>query len=420
MPQSTRMRLAAVAAVAAVAAAGAVAATLAGGGGRASRPPFLPPAVVGPPTPVLLTPQTLTPRALTATSTVTRHFEYVVLEREIDVFDIDRGLRRVQRLLVPEAHAVRGVAAAPATHTLYITVGGDGGSYGDGSLVALDLLTNRVLWERSFPSGVDGLSITPDARTLYVPTGERSSGDIVWVVDAATGRVDAEIHSGQSPHNTVVGPGGGRVYIGPRNAPYLYIADTRANAIVRRAGPLRAGVRPFTIDGRGRVAFTTATGFLGLQVTGLGTGKVLYTLGLPGFTYDPATFAPTTPSHGISLAPDNRTLWVLDVPNSYVHEFEVRGLPSRAPRMVASVRLSRAMVGNESPCGEDCARTGWLQQSADGRYLFVGDAGDVIDTRTRRVVAFLPALWNSRYPIEIDWRRGKPVATTTRTSIGAP
>jgi DNA-binding beta-propeller fold protein YncE len=418
MPRSMTRRVAAVAAVATVAAAAAAAAELASGG-RAAQAPFLPPEVSSLPTPTLLTPRTETPRALTAASTTTRHFEYVVLEREIDVFDIDRGFRPVQRLSLPEAHAVRGVAAAPATQTLYLTVGGDGGSFGNGSLVALDLLTDRVRWERSFPSGVDGLSITPDARTLYVPTGERSSGDLVWVVNAATGRVDAEIHAGRSPHNAVVSRSGGRVYIGPRNTPYLYIADTNTNVLVGRTARLRAGVRPFTIDGRQRFAFTTATGFLGFQVASLRTGRVLFTVDLPGFTYDPATFAPTTPSHGIALSPDNHTLWVLDVPNGYVHEFDVGGLPTRRPKLVASVRLSRPMVGNESPCGEDCARDGWLQESADGRYLFVGDSGDVVDTRAQRVIAFLPALRNSRYPIEIDWQRGRPVATTSRTSIGA-
>jgi hypothetical protein len=88
--------------------------------------------------------------------------------------------------------------------------------------------------------------------------------------------------------------------------------------------------------------------------------------------------------------------------------------------MIASVRLSRPMTGEETPCGEDCTRDGWLQLSADGRYLFVGDSGDVVATASRKVVAFLPALWNSRYPIEVDWRQGRPVATTSRSSIGRP
>jgi len=42
----------------------------------------------------------------------------------------------------------------------------------------------------------------------------------------------------------------------------------------------------------------------------------------------------------------------------------------------------------------------------------------VIDTATRKVVAFLPPLYNSRKMIEIDWQNGVPVFTTTRQGMG--
>ena len=43
-----------------------------------------------------------------------------------------------------------------------------------------------------------------------------------------------------------------------------------------------------------------------------------------------------------------------------------------------------------------CGRIGSLQHSADGRFVYVGDAGDVIDTARARSVANLEALHNSR------------------------
>ena len=67
---------------------------------------------------------------------------------------------------------------------------------------------------------------------------------------------------------------------------------------------------------------------------------------------------------------------------------------------------------------EDLPRSSQVRVGSDGRYVYVGDSGDVIATRTRRVVAFLPALWNSRYLFELDWRRGVPVRTSTRSGIG--
>ena len=94
---------------------------------------------------------------------------------------------------------------------------------------------------------------------------------------------------------------------------------------MREIGPLESGVRPFTINGEQTLAFTTATGFLGFQVSSITSGRVLYTLTFPGFSYDPARFSPSAPSHGISLAPNEREVYVVDAPNSYVHVFDVTG-----------------------------------------------------------------------------------------------
>jgi hypothetical protein len=42
----------------------------------------------------------------------------------------------------------------------------------------------------------------------------------------------------------------------------------------------------------------------------------------------------------------------------------------------------------------------------------------VIDTARRRVVTTLPALARTRKMLEIDWRNGVPLLTTTRTGLG--
>jgi YVTN family beta-propeller protein len=250
---------------------------------------------------------------------------------------------------------------------------------------------------------------------LYLPTGERTFDDVWYVVDARTGRVRSEIHAGPGPHNTIVAPDGRFVYLGPRNSRYLDVAATRTDRVVKRIGPLLPGVRPFTINGRQTLAYTTATGFLGFQVSSIRTGKVLYTVPIRGFKHGRSL---GTPSHRISLSPDSRQLYVIDVPSSYVHVFDVSGLPRRPPRHLADIPLRHSLAGKEQPCGGDCGRAGWLQHSLDGRYVYVGDSGDVIDTRTRRVTAFLPALRNSRYQLELDWRGDVPVRTSTRSGIG--
>jgi hypothetical protein len=231
------------------------------------------------------------------------------------------------------------------------------------------------------------------------------------------------MRAGDGPHNTIVSLDGRRVYLGPRNSPYLSVASTASDHIIRRIGPLYSGVRPFTINASQTLAYTTATGLLGFQVSSIHTGRVLYTVRFAHrfeARYDPSTFFLTAPSHGISLSPNGRQLWVLDTPNAYVHVFDVSGLPGRPPRPVADIALSDSFAGVQSDCSYDCEREGWLQQSLSGCFVYVGDSGDVLSAVTLRRVGYLPALRNSREMLEIDWRAGVPVATSTRSSIGYP
>jgi DNA-binding beta-propeller fold protein YncE len=275
-----------------------------------------------------------------------------------------------------------------------------------------------VLWQHHYSTGIDSMDISADGQRIYMPTGELNSGGAWNVLDAHDGHLLTSIQAGAGPHNTLVGLGGRLVYLGGRNFDYLDVADTGTNAVVKRIGPLRSGVRPFTINGRETLAFTTATGFLGFQVSSIVTGRVLYTQSFPGFGWSSKDFAPSAPSHGISLSPDERQVWVMDAPNSYVHVFDVSGLPAAAPRLLANIKLSKPMSGEESPCSYDCARDGWIQHSRDGRFVYVGDSGDVIDAHRFRVVARLATLRQTRKMLEIDWRNGAPVAATSRQGIG--
>src|SRR3954452_11302499 len=349
------------------------------------------------------------------------HYEYVFPDEHMVVYDMDHGHRIVEERDFPGATATRGAAADPASHALFISHGYDGGDGGakTGSLLKYDLVSKQVLWDRRLPTGIDSMAVSRDGRRIYMPTGELNPGGAWNVMDAGSGDIIGRIDRGAGPHNTVTVLSGSRVYLGGRNFNWLVVASTRSNRVIRRIGPLRAGVRPFTINGRETLAYTTATHFLGFQVSSIRTGRVLYTKTFGRrFTYDPSTFEATAPSHGISLSPDEKRVWVMDAPNGYLHVYDVSRVPRRAPRKVADVRLAHPLFGDESPCDYDCLRDGGLKHSRDGRFVYVGDSGDVISTSTYKPVAYLEALHNTRDHLEIDWRNGVPIATSTRSGLG--
>jgi len=342
------------------------------------------------------------------------HFEYVFDDGTIYVYDMDNSQQLVQTISLPQTEAgVRGVTVAPASHLLFISYGGDGAGF-YGSVLAYDLVTEKVVWTAHLKTGIDSGQVSPDGSRLYMPTGELTPSGIWNILDTSNGAVIGTIQGGAGAHNTVASNDGRYVYLGGREYNYLDVYDT-ATGKVRGVGPLVNTVRPFTVNGSNTLAFTTATDFDGFQASSITTGNVLFTV---SFGPVPKGFAFTGPSHGASLSPDEKQLYVIDSPNKEVRVFEVsRVAEGIAPTELAAIPVA-GLSGTETPCAYDCGRGGWLQHSLDGRFVYVGDSGEVIDTATRQVLSTLAPLLNTKKTLEVDWAGGVPVATSGRTGVG--
>jgi hypothetical protein len=201
---------------------------------------------------------------------------------------------------------------------------------------------------------------------------------------------------GQLPLGDVRGvstavPNGDEIAVRSANGPYTL--DLRTGKVKQ------GGLAPFdddrvvVVDPEESRMYVTQRGLLGFRVIDVRTGATTYVVHFKGFTWNPH-FGPNPPSHGLALRPDRPELWVLDAPNHALHIFDV----SASPRRLGDVRLERTFTA-----------PGSLAQSADGRYLYVGNTGDVIDTQKRASVADVPALEQAQAVLELDWVGGQPV-----------
>jgi hypothetical protein len=343
------------------------------------------------------------------------HLEYVLEDGVTSVYEMDNGYKLAKTISLSQTKAgTRGVMVAPSSHLMFISFGGDGGQNGNGSVLAYDLVASKVVWEVHLNTGIDSGAVSPDGSKLYMPVGELSEAGTWNVLSASHGKVIGTIQGGSGPHNTVVSNDGGYVYLGGRNSNILSIYET-ATGKIKQVGPLVGSVRPLTAGGKNTLAYTTATGFDGFQVSSVSSGKVLFTV---SFGVVPQGFPFTAPSHGISLSPDGRTVYVIDAVHKQVQFWNVsRVAEGVAPAQIGVVGVA-GLSGEESPCAYDCGRGGWIQLSRDGRFLFVGDSGEVIDTQTRKVITTLSTLAQTKKSIEVDWEGGVPVATSGRTGTG--
>jgi sugar lactone lactonase YvrE len=355
--------------------------------------------------------------AVTGSTGGVQHLEYVFHAGLMSVYDIDNGFKLVESLTLPGTNrGVRGVAVSPATNMMFVSYGGDGGGNGNGSVLAYDLVGKKVVWSVNLSTGIDSGAVSSDGKLLYMPDGELSSDGNWYILDTSNGSVIGKIETpGKGPHNTVMSADGKILLLGARNYNFLSLYNTQTGKLQAAVGPLIGGVRPNTVNGSDSVSFTTATGFDGFQVgsiTSPGT-PVLYT---ESFGTCSGPFS--TCSHGISLSPDNRQVYVIDSVRKAVQAWDVHGVAEGiAPTHIATVPVN-GLEGSEQGCAYDCGRDGWVRHTLDGRYVLVGDSGDVIETATEKVVATIPNLLNTRKFVEIDWSGGVPIATSGRTGVG--
>lgn len=313
------------------------------------------------------------------------------------VFDIDRGHAFVRRIATGGVNEkgrplnVKGICASATTGRLYVST--------IKQLMCLDLVSEQLLWERKYESGCDRMAITPDGKTIYLPTLE---GPFWYLVDAESGRVLRKINTDSGAHNTIVGLSGKFAYLAGLKSPLLRKVDTTTDAITT-TGPFSAGIRPFTVNADETRCYVNVNELLGFEVGDLTTGQKLYAVTVKGFERGRVK-RHGCPSHGVGLTPDESELWLTDAANSRMHIFDLRTSP---PAQVATVEL------RDQP--------GWITFSLDGQYAYPS-TGDVVDVATRKVVARLGDEQGnsvqSEKMIEIHTAGGRPVRVGDQFGLG--
>lgn len=316
----------------------------------------------------------------------------------IMVYDIDKGHKWVKRIPtwdVPAGKApenIKGVCASAKTGKIYLST--------PARLACIDLVTEKMVWERPYEGGCDRMSLSPDGKILYVPSFE---GPHWHVIDAATGDIISKIETNSGAHNTVYGLDGARAYLAGLRSPLLSVADTRTHTVVNRIGPFGNSIRPFTVNGSQSLCFVNVNELLGFEVGDLKTGKLLHRVEVAGYQRGPVK-RHGCPSHGIGMTPDEKEIWVADAANSSMHVFDATKMP---PTQMTSLKL------RDQP--------GWITFSIDGRYAYPS-TGEVFETRTKRIVATLEdetgRQVQSEKLLEIVFARGRPVRNGDQFGVG--
>ena len=172
---------------------------------------------------------------------------------------------------------------------------------------------------------------------------------------------------------------------------------------MKKVGPFSNSIRPFTITADQTLCFVNVNELLGFEVGDCQSGKMLHRVEVVGYQKGP-TKRHACPSHGIGLTPDEKELWLADAANSSIHVFDATVMP---PKQITTVKL------RDQP--------GWITFSIDGRYAYPS-TGDVIDTRTKRIVTTLEDEQGrhvqSEKLLELVFANDKPLRAGDQFGIG--
>ena len=313
------------------------------------------------------------------------------------VFDIDNNHRFVKRISTQGLRKdgspsnVKGIAVSVPLNSIYVST--------LESLQRIDLTTEKVLWEKTFEGGCDRMSISPDGKTMYLPSLEKT----FWnVIDCESGNIIKKIEVLRRAHNTLYGLSGDHAYLADIASPYLHITDTKTHTIIKKVGPFGNGIRPFTINGEETLTFVNVDSLLGFEVGDLKSGKKIARITVEGWDMGPVR-RHGNPSHGIGLTPDEKEVWVSDGYNMRMHVFSA----------VKPFQQLTTIPLQDMP--------GWVTFSMDGKYAYPS-SGEVIDVKTRKLLLTLQDEFNnsvaSEKIVEINFSGNKVVKAGNQFGIG--
>jgi len=269
---------------------------------------------------------------------------------------------------IKDIEANHGAAAAPDGGRLYVT------NEAESTLDVVDARTLKVVRHIPLSGHPNNLSISRDGRRVYVAISQAPG--LVDVVDTASMTRAKSIAIDGAVHNTFVTPDGRFVVAGSIAGRSLTVID-QATEATAWSMKFDAGVRPIAFekrpDGSTARMFVQLSDLHGFAVVDFPTHREIARVILPevpGATKSLSVQG--SPSHGIAVAPDGRTLWAT---SKWYHFVAAYSLPDLKPLGIVS-------VGHHPD---------WLTFSPDSAYLYVACAGSnsvsVVDVKGMKEAA---------------------------------
>jgi len=306
---------------------------------------------------VLILAATLAGAAFAADSTT---ILYVTNSLGDDITAIDlANFKAVATLKVGEH--VHGVCAPADGRRLYVTI------ESEKNLKSIDTATGQVVDTIPLTGRPNQCASTPDGRYVGVPIRD---GDCVDVVDMVAKKV-VKVLPVKMPHNCFNAGSNDNMYVSGMGDDEIDVIDLKKMEYSAKI-PIKGIPRPYAVSNDERTLYVALTDVHGFAVVSIPRKKEMARVELPAAPPSQCVLEPHTPTHGLTLSPDGRKLWVTSLGDDRMYVYDV-----------AAKKVTGWVPTGKCP--------NWIAFSPDGKYAAVSNSADddasIYDTATLKEAA---------------------------------
>jgi YVTN family beta-propeller protein len=295
----------------------------------------------------------------------------------IDVVDTttNKVVQTIKGIEVPH-----GVNFSPDGKKVYIS------NEAEAVLDVVDRETGRIVKAIPLSGHPNNIAVTKDGRRIFICIAEKPGA--LDIVDTASMQKAKSLPMKAPLHNVYVTPDGRFAVAGSVRGKFAVVVDIETEQVAWDIA-FDEGVRPMAIDanpdGSTRNIYVQLSNVHGFAVVDFKTHKETARIKFPdspnGFGADEGRLG--TPSHGIGVAPDGKTLWVNSVLANSVFAYSLPDL-----KLIGHVELPTLDVAGRHPVG---STPDWLTFAPDSKTVYVADTAlrmvSAIDAKNMKEVA---------------------------------
>lgn len=256
-------------------------------------------------------------------------------------------------------------------------------------LDVVDRVRGEIIKKIPLSGRPNNLAITKDGRRVLV--GIRTLPGAVDVIDTSSLTLAETIPINRSIHNIYVTPDGKYAVAGSIESKSATVIDLQNDQVAWEV-KFDNGVRPMAFetnpDGSTERIFVQLSNVNGFSVVDFVKHIEVDRVKFPDHPggYGAAEVRLNTPSHGIGVAPDGKSLWVGSTVANAVFEYSLPDL-----KLVGYCSLPNVYPPDHAPTG---SVPEWITFTPDGSVVYISNSGaasvSAVDARARKVLTVIP------------------------------